>query len=152
MGIKVRQGRNALSGLGRHMLIDLVGDLGTQGFPGGSEFKASASNVGDLGSIPGSGRSSGEGNGNPLQYSWLESPMDGGAWWATVHEVAKSQTQLSDLTLPFNFKISGYRRCFSDRNDERLLALGLVKGHVDSAHGLNGLTSLNSFYWNIIAL
>ena len=49
-------------------------------FPGGSDGKASAYNVGDLGSIPGSGRSSGEGNGNPLQYSCLENPMDGGAW------------------------------------------------------------------------
>ena len=50
------------------------------GFPGGSEVKASASNVGDLGSIPGSGRSPGEGNGNPLQNSCLENPMDGEAW------------------------------------------------------------------------
>ena len=50
------------------------------GFPGGSEVKASACNAGDLGSIPGSGRSPGEGNGNPLQYSCLENPMDGGAW------------------------------------------------------------------------
>ena len=50
------------------------------GFPGGSEVKASACNVGDLGSIPGWGRSPGEGNGNPLQYSCLENPMDGGAW------------------------------------------------------------------------
>ena len=49
------------------------------GFPGGSEVKASACNAGDLGSIPGSGRSPGEGNGNPLQYSCLENPMDGGA-------------------------------------------------------------------------
>ena len=49
-------------------------------FPGGSEGKASTYNVGDLGSIPGSGRSSGEGNGNPLQYSCLENPMDRGAW------------------------------------------------------------------------
>ena len=62
------------------------------GFPGGSDGKASAYNVGDLGSIPGSGRSPGEGNGNPLQYSCLENPMDGGAWWATVHEVDKSRT------------------------------------------------------------
>ena len=53
--------------------------------PSGAEGKASACNVGDLGSIPGLGRSSGEGNGNPLQYSYLENPMDGGAWWATVH-------------------------------------------------------------------
>ena len=68
------------------------------GFPGGSEVKESACNVGDLGSIPRSGRSPGEGNGNPLQYSCLENPMNGGAWWATVHGVAKSWTQLSDLT------------------------------------------------------
>ena len=54
--------------------------------------KAAAYNAGDLGSIPGSGRSSGEGNGNPLQYSCLENSMDGGAWWATVHGVAKSRT------------------------------------------------------------
>jgi len=49
-------------------------------FPGGSDSKAFAYNAGDLGSIPGSGRSSGEGNGNPLQYSCLENPMDGRAW------------------------------------------------------------------------
>ena len=60
--------------------------------PGGSEVKVSAYNVGDLGSIPVSGRSPGEGNGNPLQYSCLENPMDRGAWWATVHMVAKSRT------------------------------------------------------------
>ena len=68
------------------------------GFPGGSEVKASASNAGDLGLIPGSGRSPGEGNGNPLQYSFLGNPMDRGAWQATVHRVAKSQTRLSDFT------------------------------------------------------
>ena len=67
-------------------------------FPGGSDGKASAYNAGDLGSIPGSGRSPGEGNGNPLQYSCLESPMDRGAWQATVHGVAKSRTRLSDFT------------------------------------------------------
>ena len=55
----------------------------------------------DLGSIPGSGRSSGEGNGNPLQYSCLENPMDRGAWWATVHGVSKSRTRLSDFTFTF---------------------------------------------------
>ena len=52
----------------------------TRGFPGGSEVKVSASNVGDPGSIPGLGRSPGEGNGHPLQYSCLENPMDGEAW------------------------------------------------------------------------
>ena len=65
---------------------------------GSSEVKASAYNVGDLASIPGSGRSPGEGNGNPLQYSCLENPMDGEAWWATVHGITKSQTRLSDFT------------------------------------------------------
>ena len=63
--------------------------------PCGSDSKASACNVGDLGSIPGSGRSPEEGNGNPLQYSCLENPMNGGACWAAVHGVAKSRTRLS---------------------------------------------------------
>ena len=67
-------------------------------FPGGSDGKASAYNAGYLGLIPGSGRSLGEGNGNPLKYSCLENPMDGEAWWATVHWVAKSQTRLSNFT------------------------------------------------------
>ena len=67
-------------------------------FPGGSDGKASACNVGDQGSIPGSGRSLGEENGKPLQYSWLENSMDGGTWWVTVHGVAKSMTRLSDFT------------------------------------------------------
>ena len=60
------------------------------GFPGGSDSKESACDVGDLGLIfPGSGRSPGEGNGYPLQYSCLEHPMDRGAWWATVRGVAR---------------------------------------------------------------
>ena len=60
------------------------------GFPGGTDGKASACNVGDPGLIPGLGRSPGEGNGNPLQHSCLEnSPMDRGAWWATDHGVVK---------------------------------------------------------------
>ena len=61
-------------------------------FPGGSDGKASAYNARDLGSIPGSGRSSGGGNGTPLQYSYLENPVDRGAWWATVHGVTESDT------------------------------------------------------------
>ena len=68
-----------------HLLLSKASD-----FPGSSDSKASANNAGDPGSIPGPGRSPGEGNGNPLQYSCLENPMDGGAWWATVHGVAKS--------------------------------------------------------------
>ena len=62
------------------------------GFPAGSDSKEYACNAGDLGSIPGLGRSPGEGSGYPLQYSGLENSMDGGVWQATVHGVAKSQT------------------------------------------------------------
>ena len=77
-------------------LRELVTDR--EAFPGGSDGKASAYNVGYPGSIPGSGRSPGDGNGNPLQYSCLENPTDGGAWLASVHGVAKSQRRLSDFT------------------------------------------------------
>ena len=66
-------------------------------FPGGALVKNPPANTGDVGSIPGSKRSPVGGNGNPLQYSCLEKPMNRGAWWATVHEVAKSQTQLSTM-------------------------------------------------------
>jgi len=66
------------------------------GFPGGSDGKEAACNAGDLGLIPGSGKSPREGNGNPLQYSCLGNPMDRGAWWAAVHGVTKSQTPLSN--------------------------------------------------------
>ena len=57
---------------------------------------ANSGDSGDIGSIPGSGRSPGEGNGNPLQHSYLENPMDREAWWVIAHRVTKSQTQLSD--------------------------------------------------------
>ena len=70
-------------------------------FPHSSLDKESACSVGDLGLIPGLGRSPRKGNGNPLQYSCLENSMDRGAWWATVHGVAKSQTWLSDLHFHF---------------------------------------------------
>ena len=71
------------------------------GFSGGSMVKNLSASAGDprnWGSISGSGRSPRGGNGNPLQYSCLENPTDRGAWWATVHGVAKSQTQLSNWT------------------------------------------------------
>ena len=64
----------------------------TVGFPGGSDGKEYGCNMGDPGSIPGSGRSPGEGHGNPLQHSCLENPMDRGAWQAAVHGVTKSRT------------------------------------------------------------
>ena len=71
----------------------LKGDTGTSLV---AQMVKSACNAGGLGTIPGSGRSPREGNSCPLQYSCLENPMDGGGWWATLHGVAKSQTQLSD--------------------------------------------------------
>ena len=70
--------------------------LDMRGFRGGSEVKASACNAGDPGSIPGLGRSPGEGNGNPLLYSCLGNFMNRGAWQVTVHRAAKSFTQLSN--------------------------------------------------------
>ena len=66
-----------------------------QGFPGGSDGKESACNAGDMGSIPGLGRSPGGGHSNALQYSCLENPMDRVAWGATVHRVARSQTRMN---------------------------------------------------------
>ena len=74
-------------------LIQLPAD---EGFPGGSDGKESACNMGDPGLIPGLGRSPGEGNGYPLQYSCLKNSMDTEAWKATIHGITKSQTQLSD--------------------------------------------------------
>ena len=68
-------------------------------FPGGSDDKVSAYNK--AGSIPGSGRSPGDGNGDPLQFPCLENPMDRRAWWAAVHGVAKSWIQLNDFTFTF---------------------------------------------------
>ena len=64
------------------------------GFPGGSDGKEYTCNAGDMNSIPGLGRSPRGGNGNPLQYSFLENPRDGGAWWAAVCGVAQSRTRL----------------------------------------------------------
>ena len=68
-----------------------------EGFPGGSDGKESPYNAEDLGLTPESGRSPGEGNGNPLPYSCLKNSMDREAWWATVYGVAKSRTRLSDF-------------------------------------------------------
>ena len=70
-------------------------------FSGGLDGKESACNAGDSGLSPGSGRSPGERNGNPLQYSCLENSMDRGAWQATAHGVTKSQTRLSDKHFHF---------------------------------------------------
>ena len=79
-----------------HEAVNCFITLSHLGFPGGSDSKESACNAGDPGSISGSGRSPGEGNGSPLLYSCLENSIGRGAWWATVHGVGKSWTQLSD--------------------------------------------------------
>ena len=68
-------------------------------FPGGSDSKASAYNVEDLGSIPGSGRSPGEGNGKPLQYPCLENPVDGGTCWATDPPWGRKELDMTELLL-----------------------------------------------------
>ena len=79
-----------------------------QGFPSSSDGKESACNAGDTGSIPGLGRSPGEGNGNPLQYSCPKNPMERGAWWATVCGVSKSGTRLNST-----FTFRSYRQFFA---------------------------------------
>ena len=84
------------------------------GFPGGSDSKASACNVEDLGSIPGSGRSPGERNGYPLQYSCLENLMDRGAWEATVHGVANTVNTVN--TIAVQYACSWSADDFSDEN------------------------------------
>ena len=90
--------------------------------PGGSDGKVSACNAGDPGSIPGLGRSPGGRNGNPFQYSCLENPMDGGAWWATVHVVTKSWTQLSDFTTSRQmFSEHDIIRCDHDISNSEIL-------------------------------
>ena len=75
------------------------------GFPSGSDGKESACNSGDPGSISGSGRSPGEGDGDPLHYSCLMNPMDRGTWQTIVHGVTKSQTQLSNWTHTIECKL-----------------------------------------------
>ena len=79
--------------------------LSIPGFPGSSDGKECACSAGDPGSILGLGRSSGEGNGTPVQYSCLGNPMDRGAWRAEVHGVSTSRTRLSDLTLTLSIQL-----------------------------------------------
>ena len=103
------------------------------GFPGGSEVKNLPANAGDMGSIPESERSPGVGNGNSLQYSCLENQMDRGAWWATVHRVAKSQTRLSTHTRGYiyqnlqDYPLGKSNTCFPKFPSEPLVQL--VKKH-----------------------
>ena len=88
--------------------LSLFGTQSICDFLGSSDGKEPARNESNTGSTPGSGRSPGEGNGSPLQYSCLENPMDRGAWWTTVHGVTESQTGLS------NFHLVQLAKVFSD--------------------------------------
>ena len=117
-------------------VVLLAYTLDPQDFPGGSDGKASACSAEDLGLIPGSGRSSGEGNGNPLQYSYLENPMDRGARWATVRGVTKSWTQLSDFTFTLILKLD-LHCCSQDPCTKEGTCLGLV-----DLSSLTGLASV----------
>ena len=90
--------------------------MSVYGFPGGSTVKnlpASSGDTGDGHSVPASGRSPGGSNGNPLQYSCLENPTDRGAWQATIHGVAKSQTQLSTYALECRSQSNSKSSCSS---------------------------------------
>ena len=92
-----------------HIRLDSLMNSGDySGFPGGSDGKESACNVGDPGSIPGLGRSPGEWNGNLLQYSCLENFIDRGAWRAIFHGIANSQTQLSNYHFHFQKRVAPY--------------------------------------------
>ena len=89
----------------------LVRVTGKHSFPSGTEVKNPPANARDAGLIPGSGRSPRGGNGNPFQYSCLGNPMDTGAWWATVHRVAKNWAQLSDPTAATQEKMQIEKGC-----------------------------------------
>ena len=122
------------------------------GFPGGSEDKASAGNAGDPGSIPGLGRSPGEGDGNTLQYSSLKNPMERGAWRATVHGVTKSRTRLSDLhththTHTHTHIHALYFQCSSYR-DWQIICCSVLKSWYDLALGKE-FTPLMKLIWII---
>ena len=95
MTLKLAAYTNAINMVPFHRIYDDI-HYELHQFYGGSDSKEPACNAGDPGSIPRSGRSPEVGNGNLLQYSCLENSMDRGAWWTTVHEVTKSQTQLNE--------------------------------------------------------
>ena len=107
-------------------------EFGQTHVPGGSDDKESACNVGDLGSIPGSGRFPGGGHGNPLQYSCLGNPTDRGACQPTVHRVAKSRTQPSDL--PFTLMWTIFSLCWVCHSIVSVLCLFVLFGFLSKRH------------------
>ena len=110
-----------------------------QGFPGGTVVKnlpANSGDAGNLGSIPGLGRSPGGGNGNPLQYSCLENPRDSGAWLATVYRVTKSQIQLSLQLGPIMFPLHQMRKIQVQTLVTSPLHLQSIQLSSDNRHGL----------------
>ena len=119
------------------------------GFPGGSDSKVYACNAGDPGTVSGLGRSPGERNGNPLQYSCLENSSDRGAWPATVHRFTESRTQLSNL----HFSLSGQPRrnpwgrlsCVWGRVG-RLGSELLLMGWIESSHWASGAPGAQRHY------
>ena len=88
---------------------------------------AQSPNTGDSGSIPRSGRSPGEGNGNPLQYPCLKNPMDGGAWWAAIYGVAQSRTRLKWLSSSSNLRYADDTTLMAEREEELKSLLMKVK-------------------------
>ena len=98
-------------GISKPLFLDYSQTMGNwRGLPRWHNVKNLPENLGDTGSIHGSGRSPGEGNDNPLQYSHLKNPMDRGAWWATVNGVTKSWTQLSNWAHTKNVWYNSIRR------------------------------------------
>ena len=102
------------------------------GFPSDSDSTESACNVGNLGSIPGSGRSPGEENGNPLQYSWLGNPMDRGAWWVTVNGGHKELDTTEQLTFNKVGQHSNSSRPWHTKRQLMPVWKGLQEKHLDS--------------------
>ena len=116
------------------------------------KVKHLAYNVGDLGSIPGSGRSSGEGNGNPLQHSCLENPMDGGAWWATVHGVARvGHDWETSLSLSNETTINAQRSQVSKSFNGRKVQSGMeLRGGVDGRWKTPDPSSCNASFLSLV--
>ena len=119
-------------------LKSLLGLWSVKCFPGGLAIEQSSCNVGDLGSIPGLGRSPGEGNGYPLQYSCLENSMDRGTWQAIVHGVAKSRTWLND------FHSTHLSEWISTRRQKISAGEGMEK--MEPSCTVDGIVNRNSHY------